>query len=97
MNLSLLYVPACVCERVMVLIQCLCWLIEEDTLPCSCIEREIFCVLHTLVLGFVIASGRLKYSNLFGQCISEEVEVIFLGFLLLQCVFLFRRSLFNII
>ena len=54
-------------------------------------------MLHTLVLGFVIASGRLKYSNLFGQCISEEVEVIFLGFLLLQCVFLFRRSLFNII
>ena len=60
-------------------------------------RKRFFCVLHTLVLGFVIASGRLKYSNLFGHCISEEVEVIFLGFLLLQCVFLFRRSLFNII
>ena len=49
--------------------------------------RERFFLFHTLVLGFVIASGRLKYSNLFGHCIREEVEVIFLGILLLPCVF----------
>ena len=70
----------------MVLIQCLCWLIEEDT-SAMFLYRERFFLFHTLVLGFVIASGRLKYSNLFGHCIREEVEVIFLGILLLPCVF----------